>query len=261
MRRIVKKQYIWKNEKKKFSVQMMLQVPVTSQIMASVDSIPQQEIMTPIQTFLLVFVLCAAPLVLAYFLIIRPFLMRATQTETRTESARSRLLAIVLGLVLLASSLFCLLSGGSAIRIASHAKNWPKTSGEIISSKYWRRSMTDGQDQYIVEITYQYSVNGTTYTSDNIGWTSRFDAFSSRNQAEEIVAKFPAGSPIYVFYNPEDPHQSALDPGTDVGPESIVIGLLLLGAGIYAVWWAVKKGYTHVPAMQKTLRSVNGPKG
>lgn len=101
--------------------------------------------------------------------------------------------------------------------------------------------MQDGQDQYIIEITYQFSVDNTTYTSDNIGWTNRFDAVSFRNQAEEIVDQFPPGSPIFVFYNPEDPQRSALDPGSGIGPESIVVGLVLLGLGIYSIWWAVRK--------------------
>lgn len=213
--------------------------------------------MTPLQTLLLVLVLFSMPLALAYFLIVRPLLQRSTQSKTQAEHARTRRLAIVLGMILIASSVFLLIAGGSAISTAARAVNWPKTSGEVIGSEFSRRSMADTMEQYIITIRYQYSVNGTTYTSDYIGWTRRFDVVSFRHQAEERVAQYPPGTPIYVFYNPEDPQQSALDPGTGAGPESIMIGLPLLGAGIYAVWWAVKQRDLLDPAPAKPLSSGN----
>jgi len=67
---------------------------------------------------------------------------------------------------------------------------------------------------YKAEIVYEYVVNGRQYQSDN--WrlgTKRF-RLSYPTVAQRAVARYPEGKSVTVFYNPGDPCDALLEPGT-----------------------------------------------
>ena len=101
-------------------------------------------------------VLCSIVPVLTYTLIVQPLRTRSSHSKEEADFARRRHLAAVLGMVLIPSSIVCLIGGAGAVEISARAINWPQTEGVVLRSDYWRRAMADGQQQYIVTITYEY---------------------------------------------------------------------------------------------------------
>jgi hypothetical protein len=86
-------------------------------------------------------------------------------------------------------------------------KNWPSTLGTVLMSDIeWRRSSKGGSTAYPV-VQYTYAVNGQTYQSrkrapgGEVGGTG----------AKKVVAKYPAGAQVVVFYDPQKPSEAVIE--------------------------------------------------
>ncbi len=92
---------------------------------------------------------------------------------------------------------------------ANESKKWPQSEGVVTSSEIIKSSDSDGTS-YRAKITYNYQVDDKTYSSNKIS----FGEYSSpnKNKAQDIIDKFPVGN-VTVFYDPEDPARSVLEPG------------------------------------------------
>lgn len=100
--------------------------------------------------------------------------------------------------------------GWSVLQNARVSESWPATDGEVVSSNV-RVSTDEDGTSYFGDVTYSYVVNDARYTSDNVSFGQY--GSSDRGHAEEIVAKYPAGSGVTVRYDPADPETAVLEPG------------------------------------------------
>jgi hypothetical protein len=89
------------------------------------------------------------------------------------------------------------------------ARNWPSTVGKVITS---RAEVSGGEYTSVVPfIVYQYNVYGRDYSNSQIkAGDVHMSSYSSR-AAYDKVDKYPVGSEVTVYYNPENPQQSALE--------------------------------------------------
>jgi len=69
---------------------------------------------------------------------------------------------------------------------------------------------TDDDTEYNPVITYEYEVDGETYTNDNTfpGGFTRW--LGSRSSAEDVVSNHPEGATVTVYYRPGNPGKSYL---------------------------------------------------
>jgi len=100
------------------------------------------------------------------------------------------------------------------IRQASPAR--PTTEGEILVSRaYPLNESHDGAGtptrQWLVEVTYRYSVAGQTYTGDRL--RAFVPPLSDEASARALIAGFPVGARVPVHHDPERPERSVLIPG------------------------------------------------
>src|SRR6185295_5200980 len=58
-------------------------------------------------------------------------------------------------------------------------------------------------------VRYRYTVGQKTYESDDIAFGGQ--GHTTRLLAQQIVAKYPAGAQVQVFYNPKRPSQAVLE--------------------------------------------------
>lgn len=99
--------------------------------------------------------------------------------------------------------------GWSVLENARVSESWPTTDGEILSSTVRVDTDEDGTS-YFGDVTFRYSVDDIVYTSDNVS----FGQYGgNRDHAEEIVARYPAGSGVTVHYDPADVETAVLEPG------------------------------------------------
>ena len=88
---------------------------------------------------------------------------------------------------------------------------WPTIKGTITSSRVHDVHRYEDTTLYFVDLTYEYSVNGQQYVSDNYDfWASDF---TRRYQAQDTVDKYPSGMAVNVHYDPDHPENAVLIPG------------------------------------------------
>ncbi len=106
--------------------------------------------------------------------------------------------------------------GIRSLKEARISAQWPATDGRIISSRVERhvsRSSSSGNTSvtYGADITYDYVVDGHTYEGSRVAVGDI--RTSNRSRAERIVERYAAGTPVEVFYNPDDPSRAVLEAG------------------------------------------------
>ncbi len=97
---------------------------------------------------------------------------------------------------------------------AKQSVQWPQATGTITVSRlvqttYHQRKTFRG------EIRYTYEVAGAEYSSTRVSFR-RVNA-GARDGWQQLIAVYPAGKSVPVFYNPKDPSFSVLEPGLSGG--------------------------------------------
>ncbi|NJN80338.1 MAG: DUF3592 domain-containing protein [Anaerolineales bacterium] len=92
------------------------------------------------------------------------------------------------------------------------AQNWLSTTGTILmSSVQSRRSSSSGGYSDYPVIVYQYQVNGQSYQSQRLKAGEQFFNVNVSWQAQETINKYPIGKEVTVYYDPNNPAESALE--------------------------------------------------
>ena len=117
------------------------------------------------------------------------------------------------------------------LRSAKRAAAWPQVQGKVRTSRVVERETRRGTS-YSAEVKYEYEVDGIQHTSDRIKFEWQSTGYRS---AEATAERYPAGSPMPVYYDPQEPSLSVLEREIEVGSVIFVIlfGLLFVGFGIY----------------------------
>lgn len=117
---------------------------------------------------------------------------------------------------------------------------WPSVAGVVLESAIDARPVRgggdrDGAEEYLARVRYQYQAAGQTHVSAN----RRFpDPGYGRNpqEAEDIVARYPAGAAVRVWYNPANPAEACLETGQHwTAWAGKAIALVIAGVGLMLV--------------------------
>lgn len=100
---------------------------------------------------------------------------------------------------------------------AQESLHWTQTSGTVLESKVnedYRRSGKSSRKKihYSPHILFEYSADGRSMKSTRISIGGTTSSTSS-SSAYETVNRYPAGSAVQVFYNPNDSARAILEPG------------------------------------------------
>ncbi|WP_113880736.1 MULTISPECIES: DUF3592 domain-containing protein [Marinobacter] len=94
------------------------------------------------------------------------------------------------------------------------SKGWPVTDGLIISGKSEYYANPSGVNGHILNIKYRYKVSGKNYTSTRINFSLNESA-GNKAHAEELLNNYRNGRVVKVYYNPNNPEQSVIEPGNN----------------------------------------------
>ena len=173
-----------------------------------------------------------------FLIIALPFLLSQSYVAGSILAGLSLLLlAGGFGGVKIQKAAFCLVFIGVGVgfsiygyHVLQNAKasvKWPTAKGIITVSKVVKSESTTGTGtnkrrtvSYHAKIHFKYSVNGKSYTSNNVTFGQ------STKAAGKIVNHYPTGKKVSVFYNPENPKVAVLEPGISTA------SYLFLGFGI-----------------------------
>jgi hypothetical protein len=85
---------------------------------------------------------------------------------------------------------------------------WPSTLGTVLMSTLERRrsANNNGYTNYPV-VQYSYQVGGQAYQSTKLAPGPEVGGSGAGN----VVARYPAGAQVMVFYNPQNPSEAVLE--------------------------------------------------
>jgi hypothetical protein len=130
------------------------------------------------------------------------------------------------------------IAGLAALRDVRHARQsaeWPTVEGRIIESKVHRWGTdASGDVSYDAIIRYTYTVDNTVHQNNIVSYG--MGARGNRQRAQQIVSRYPRGATRRVYYHPDRPEISVLEPGAGgspwvgiaVGGVFLIIGLLII---------------------------------
>lgn len=111
------------------------------------------------------------------------------------------------------------------LRESRDAISWPTASGRILKSQMKthtqnvRRRSSNGirrsyhEEIYTADIEYEYEVDHTPYKGTRIT-AVQGGTLSDKPHVQQTLDKYPVGEIVSVTYNPTDPSQSLLEPGS-----------------------------------------------
>jgi len=101
---------------------------------------------------------------------------------------------------------------------AQATAKWPTVEGTVLETRIHTYKSTSGSGSkkrtttmYEPIVVYRYEVDGKTYTHDQVEFAS--GGSSSASSAKKTIHRYPVGSKVTVYYDPELPQNALLEPG------------------------------------------------
>lgn len=91
------------------------------------------------------------------------------------------------------------------------SQHWASTTGTILMSSVQTSHSSSGGASIYPVIVYQYDVNGKTYQSQTVRVGDKYLKVTIPGQAQKTVDKYPIGSKVTVYYDPNNPAECALE--------------------------------------------------
>ena len=93
-------------------------------------------------------------------------------------------------------------------RAVEAAKRWPTASGRVVGTQIDVRSFSRGIS-YGAIIAYEYDIAGVRYRSNRYSLSGPH-YFSFEGRTKRLLARFPAGTPVTVHYDPAKPGEGVI---------------------------------------------------
>lgn len=96
---------------------------------------------------------------------------------------------------------------------AQAAHDWPTVTGTVVGHETERYKSRRSSPRYEPRVEYEYRVDGAYFRSSRYQFTGSTGLPRSMSQAEALEGakiRWPKGSDIQVFYNPEAPEECTL---------------------------------------------------
>ena len=129
------------------------------------------------------------------------------------------ILLAFLGFVLFGQGIVNTIRGISIISKWQRSQSWQKVEGEIVRSEIsgirhapqGPKSHESVMLRYLPKIEYEYSVHLVSYKSKQLYWVQNLSK-GTLEKADKFISQFPLGKKVFVYYNPDKPQESVLDP-------------------------------------------------
>lgn len=140
-------------------------------------------------------------------------------------------------LIFIGVGIFLLLRSRRDKEKAAQTLNWPSAAGKVLEARLIESTSTDADGDsstmYRPHVQYEYEVVGARYTNDKIN-VGMVVSTSSTKKAQETLARFPVGSTVKVYYNPNDPADSVLEQKSSSNL-TLILGIIFIGVGLCVV--------------------------
>jgi hypothetical protein len=142
-------------------------------------------------------------------------------------------------LVLAVSGLLLFFIYFRALARVRASEGWPAVQGTIVES-WIDESTTTEEDgtisrRYKPKVLYKYAIMGQEFQGERIAFGPGISG--NRSSAEKVLARYPKGSAVLVYYNQEKPDDAVLE--RSISKSLLLVGALFLAIAIYLyIRWA-----------------------
>ena len=147
--------------------------------------------------------------------------------ETQTSKGKGCLATISSMGIFLLVGVGLSIWGWNILQNARASASWPTADGIVTRSEVTFSTDAEGGDSYQPKVTYKYEANNLSYENDTIKFGE--NSYGSNRKADEIAGNYPVGKNVTVYYDPERPERSVLEPGVTGG------SYLVLGIGAFFI--------------------------
>ncbi len=157
---------------------------------------------------------------------------------TRLRGAPRNLIIVrALGALWLATGAIFLAVGARQLSEPLRSIAWPSTTGLVLDTLVQEHPRTGGRllgllgDSVALPLVrYRYDIGGVLYHSTRVSF--RKLGLGSRREAHAVVADYPPGREVRVYYDPDHPGSSALEHGISwITMALMIVGAILIGVG------------------------------
>lgn len=155
---------------------------------------------------------------------------------------------LLFGALALGAGLFALTWGIQGVLASLASKDWPTAEGTITQSELEKRRKKGGAASnqrrnrftYTPRVTYEFIVEGQTYTGTRLSFSDY--ATSNEDQMQQVLAPYPVGTQITVYYDPDKPTECSLQTGFGWTPVAVTgAGCILSFIGSIALAGSIKR--------------------
>jgi hypothetical protein len=136
------------------------------------------------------------------------------------------LILVAFGLVIFAIGFYIKVTMGNS-------PNWPTTKGLINISKIEKNTNSD-RTSYRHKFNYTFNIEGKEHTGHLLSYKSK--DMLDLNVHQELLNEYPEGKKVIVYYNPNKPKFSIIEPGVGIVPQILIsVGVVfsLIGLAIF----------------------------
>lgn len=138
-------------------------------------------------------------------------------------------------IIAIAISVVLLIKFGVDIRKGYKSRNWPIAEGTVLDSSMEAHQSRDEDGDirttYGVTIQFKYLVDGQEFQGNRRTFSNV--RTSSARRTEKILERYPPGGSVSVYYDPDDPPSSVLEPG--VGSVTYVLLIVVIGFLVFGI--------------------------
>lgn len=145
--------------------------------------------------------------------------------------------------------IFVLVTSGvfAALKLIFANRGWERTVGTIevsrIEEEYHNPTSKRAEVRmlnYHFLVVYRFPVSGQTFRGERV-MPVLPTIFSRKDRAEEMMAQFPVGKNVSVYFRPDNPGNACLIPNPLIGKAAALVVALVAGLAATSVlsliWW------------------------
>lgn len=122
------------------------------------------------------------------------------------------------------------------------ASKWPSVEGRIVSSSIasgLRSGKGVSSRWYRPSVSYEFQVGGASPAFKGTEISSIITSSTDEGWARSVIASYPTGAKVRVFYNPENPSEALLevDPDWFHHASMLLVTFLFLALGLALFWF------------------------
>ena len=114
---------------------------------------------------------------------------------------------------------------------AGMSQSWPASDGKVIVSEIRESASTDDDGytsySYFPHVEFSYAVAGQKYSSNRISFGG-VQGSSKQTKAQQTVNKYPIGTPVTVYYDPQKPSEGVIERSAGSSKLAMTMGIILM---------------------------------